>query len=102
MKRTSLAGLSALVLTSLILSGCAAKVAPVAICPPIQIPARPDPPRVVLPATTNGVYCLTQPQVEALAKGIKDLKAYADELTAGVNAYNRVYTQSEERSAPLP
>jgi outer membrane murein-binding lipoprotein Lpp len=84
-----------------VLQGCAAQRPPVpvivSVCPPIPVPARPDAPRVVLPAPdAAGNYCLTQAQVNDLAQGIKDLQSYAAQLEAAVTVYNEAQTQAAE------
>jgi hypothetical protein len=70
--------------------GCAARQAPaVALFAPIPLPARPAPPSVILPAQdAQGRYCLTQSQVNDLAKGIRGLQLYADQLEAAIRAHN--------------
>lgn len=83
------AGLAALVI---LMNGCAAQKPPVAVvapCPRIPLPSRPEAPSVVLPAQdAQGRYCLTQEQVNGLAKGIRDLQGYAAKIEAAVTLYN--------------
>ncbi len=72
-------------------AGCAPQRSPaaIAVCPPIPVPAAPAAPRVTLPAPdAAGNYCLSQAQVNELAKGIRDLQVYAAQMDAAVKAYN--------------
>lgn len=82
-------------------AGCAAQKPPspvvVSVCPHIPVPAKPPAPSVVLPAPdAAGNYCLSQAQINGLAKGIKDLKTYAAQLDAAVTVYNQAQTQATE------
>lgn len=88
-----LACVAALFLACLLAAqGCAPRrplPAVVTVCPPIPMPGRPVAPSVVLPAPdAEGRYCLTQAQVNDLARGIRDLQTYAAQLEAAVTLYN--------------
>lgn len=96
-------GMAALLVAALLVTeaGCATQKPPqpivVSVCPPIPVPARPEPPHVVLPAPdAAGNYCLTQAQVNDLARGIRDFKIYAAKLEAAVSMYNVTRTQAAE------
>ena len=87
--------------------GCAAQRVPdpvvVSVCPPIPVPAKPEPPHVILPAPdAAGNYCLTQAQVNDLVRGIKDLKTYAAQLDAAVTVYNEAIKQQAGTAGRKP
>jgi hypothetical protein len=79
--------------------GCATQQSPklpaVVACPPIPIPTVPKSPHVILPKPdAEGRYCLTQEQVDDLARGIRDLQVYSQQLAAAVQEYNTAQRQA--------
>lgn len=93
--------LAAVFAALLAFEGCAAQRPPepivASVCPPIPVPPKPVAPRVVLPKPdAAGNYCLSQAQVLALAKGIRDLQTYAAQLEAAVTLYNEAQKQAAE------